>query len=100
MTHTPTTKYAVICQSVVGNTERGFIIAYGFDGELFDSRKKAIKHGWKTRDSDDFNVAVVDGERVVSLDWMEESDRPQDEDEIREVQEAIFGLASLSSGDA
>lgn len=64
-------KFIVVCQSVVGNGE-GFTIDYSWYGGVFDSRQEAIKEGYVIRGSDDFNIAVLDGDRMASFDWMDE----------------------------
>lgn len=64
-------QYIVLCGAVVGSGATGFNIEYGFDGERFDDRKKAISHGLETRGSDDFNIGVVRGKKLISFDWME-----------------------------
>lgn len=71
------TEYIVICQSAWCN-ERGSGIDYGWDGERFATRAKAIKHGLEVRESDDFNIGVVVGKRLTSFDWM---DKPIGEDD-------------------
>jgi len=72
------TEYIVICQSAWCNAN-GFGIDYTWDGERFSTRKQAIRHGFKLRESDDFNIGVVTGKRLVSFDWME---RPVGEDDL------------------
>jgi len=65
--------YIVICQQVIGGgPAMPFEIVYGFDGKTFTDRKKAIDHGFKIRESDDFNIGVVRDGKVVSLDWMDQ----------------------------
>src|SRR5947209_2044856 len=48
-----------------------------------------VRHGFKIRGSDDFNIGVVKGGKLVSFDWME---KPLDYD-LNEVAEYI-GLRS------
>ncbi|MGX1096539.1 hypothetical protein [Amorphus sp. MBR-141] len=66
----------------------GFGIGYAWDGERFNNRNDAIKHGWKLRESDDFNIAQTYGDDLIWFGWM---DRRLDEDEasMREIAEAI-----------
>ena len=64
--------YIVVCQQAWCN-ETGVGIHFGWDREEFATRKAAIRHGFDIRDSDDFNIGVVQGKRLVSFDWM---DRP------------------------
>lgn len=80
-------KFIVVCQSVVGSSE-GFTIDYDWNGEEFDSRQEAIKKGFVIRGSDDFNIAVLDGDRMTSFDWMDEvvDDEP---DVLSEIAKAI-----------
>ena len=60
--------YIVICQAVTGNPDRGFQIEYMWDGERFDDLIKANAHGWEIRDSDDFNIATLEGEKMTQ--WL------------------------------
>lgn len=64
------TEYIVLCGQVVGGNGQPFEIVYGFDGERFAERKKAIRHGLKVRGSDDFNIGVIRDGKLISLDWM------------------------------
>ena len=65
-------QYIVLCCQIITVPTVGFESVYGFDGERFDARKKAISHGFKIRGSDDFNIGVIEDGRLVSLDWMNE----------------------------
>lgn len=80
-------EYIVVCQSAWCNTS-GVGIDYGWDGERFSDRKAAIKQGFATRESDDFNIAVIRGDRLLSFDWM---DKPVGEDDasMREIAKAL-----------
>lgn len=53
------------------NYESG--ISYQWDGDRFPTRKEAIERGYHLRDSDDFNIAVLHGNTLVSFDWLYES---------------------------
>lgn len=64
------TKFIVIQQRLWCN-ERGHGIEYSSDLEEFGDRKAAIRHGFEIAESDDFNIGVIEGGRLVSLDWME-----------------------------
>jgi len=69
---TDTTKYIVIqCSAWCNSTGCG--LTYSSDLEEFEKRDKAIKHGFKVQESDDFNIGVVTNGKLVSLDWMAES---------------------------
>lgn len=67
------TEYIVLCGQVIGGGEYPFEVLYGFDGERFFDRGAAITHGLKIRESDDFNIGVIQEGKLVSLDWMNES---------------------------
>lgn len=62
--------WIVICQQCVGNMQAGFGISYDWDGERFKTREAAIKHGWEIRESDDFNVCSLDGDKLTGFFWM------------------------------
>lgn len=62
-------QFIVLCGQVVGSGP--FTVEYGFDGERFDDRNSAIRHGFKIRQSDDFNIGVLRNGKLVSRDWME-----------------------------
>lgn len=78
-------EYIVICQSAWMNSD-GFGISYAWDGERFQTRAKAIKHGWKSRGSDDFNIGEVVGDNLVWFGWMHEK---MDDSEIPAICDAI-----------
>lgn len=80
-------KFIVVCQSVVGNVE-GFTIDYAWNGEEFSSREEAIKQGFVIRESDDFNIAVLDDGRLTSFDWMDQVVEGE-EDVLSEIADAI-----------
>jgi hypothetical protein len=65
-------QWIVLCQQVVGGGGSEFGIVYNFDHEYFTTKAKAIKHGFRIRGSDDFNVATVEGGKVTRLYWMDE----------------------------
>lgn len=54
----------------------------------FDKRDKAIKHGFKQQGSDDFNIGVIENERLVSFDWMNKS-IDESAEKLAEIAEAI-----------
>lgn len=79
-------EFIVICQSAWMN-ESGFGIHYGWDGARFNNRNDAIKHGWKLRDSDDFNIAQTYGDDLIWFGWMDQR-IDEDEDTMREIAES------------
>lgn len=66
------TEYGVVCQQVVGGDGRPFEIEYNFDLRLFGARSQAVQHGFKVRDSDDFNIITVKGGELTGFWWMHE----------------------------
>lgn len=62
-------KYIVILQRAWCN-DSGSGIDYHSDLVEFDNRDKAIKHGFKLQDSDDFNIGVLTNGILTSFDWM------------------------------
>ncbi len=68
--------FVLVCQSVVGNSDYGFTISYGWDGLRHKSLKEAQADGWEQRQSDDFNVAILHGE--VVLDFLTSDGVPMD----------------------
>lgn len=74
----------VVCSQVVGGGERPFEIIHNCDHIRFSDRSAAIAHGFKIRGSDDFNIAVVRVNRLISFDWMEEP-IGEDADGMREI---------------
>jgi hypothetical protein len=81
-------QYIVLCGDIVGNMQDGFQTIYGWDGDLYDKRKDAIRAGWKERGSDDFNIGVVRGGRLVGLCWMNEPNK-EPPDVLREIEAQI-----------
>ncbi|HAW2975279.1 TPA: antitoxin [Escherichia coli] len=79
--------YIVIQQYLCCN-ENGHWIEYVSDCVEFDKRDKAIKHGFKQQGSDDFNIGVIENERLVSFDWMNKS-IDESAETLAEIAEAI-----------
>lgn len=79
-------EYIVICQQIVGGDKSPIETVYNWDRRRFADRPAAINHGFKIRGSDDFNIGVVEGDKLVSFDWM---DGPL-EYPLAEVSKAIF----------
>ena len=77
--------WIVLCQQVVTGERGEWSIVYNFDHEYFSDKKAAIKHGFKIRDSDDFNVAAVEGGKVTRLFWMDEEQK--DEEALQAINE-------------
>jgi hypothetical protein len=65
-------EFIVLCAQVVGSGIEASSTEYNFDGRRFADRKGAINHGFELGRSDDFNIGIVEGARLVSLDWMDE----------------------------
>src|SRR4051812_2177711 len=64
-------EFIVLCGQIVGSGP--FETEYSWNGSRFADRKAAIAEGFKVRRSDDFNIGVVRGRKLLSLDWMEKS---------------------------
>lgn len=68
--------------------DHGIGISYSCDGERFNNRNDAIKHGLKTRGSDDFNIGQTYGDDLIWFGWMDER-MDEDEDSMRDIAENI-----------
>lgn len=53
-----------------GNDRDGFKVVHYWDRQKFAYKSGAIDHGFTLRRSDDFNVALVNGDRIESIWWM------------------------------
>ncbi|MFP2504586.1 antitoxin [Buttiauxella gaviniae] len=80
-------KYIVILQRAWCN-DSGLGISYDSDLTEFDTRDEAKAHGFNLRDSDDFNIGVISGDRLVSFDWMD-TPTGNDDDVLAEIAESI-----------
>lgn len=58
------TQFVVITQQVEGDPESGYATYCYSDLKLFDDRKRAIRHGFRVRESDDFNLGTVKDGRL------------------------------------
>ena len=67
----PARKYIVIEASVVGD-QNGFEILYGWSGTTYSTHEEAKKVGFESRESDDFNICVLEGRTLVGYFWMNE----------------------------
>lgn len=68
--------------------EGGHGIEYSSDLIHYETRNGAISHGFRTVDSDDFNVGVIEDGKLISFDWM---DKPvgESEDTLAQIAELI-----------
>jgi hypothetical protein len=80
-------EFIVICAQAWAN-ERDIGINYGWDGQRFNNRNDAIKHGLKTRGSDDFNIGQTYGDDLIWFGWMDER-MEEPEESMREIAECI-----------
>ncbi len=80
-------EFIVIWASAWAN-ERGFGISNSWDGKRFNNRADAIKHGFDTRGSDDFNIGQTYGDDLVWFGWMDER-IDEDEYTVRQIAEQI-----------
>lgn len=69
--------YIVIIRRAWCN-EGGHGIEYSSDLIHYETRNGAISHGFRAVDSDDFNIGVIEGGKLISFDWM---DKPVGESE-------------------
>jgi len=83
-----TERYIVVTCNVVGNERNGFDVAYSWDGSLFDYKKDAVTRAFEYRGSDDFNIGVVRGRRLVSWWWMD-SQINEESATLREIERQI-----------
>lgn len=81
-------QFIVLCGSIVGNMQDGFDVIYDWNRALYDKRTDAIAAGWKERESDDFNIGVVRGGRLVGFAWMNDP-MGASADDLREIEEQI-----------
>lgn len=68
--------------------EFGIGISYSWDGQRFNNRNDAIKHGLRERGSDDFNIGQTYGDDLVWFGWMDQR-MDEDEETMREIAENI-----------
>ena len=66
----------------------GIGINYSWDGERFNNRNDAIKHGLELRRSDDFNIGQTYGDDLVWMGWMDQR-HDEDEETMRDIAEQI-----------
>lgn len=81
------TKYIAILASAWCN-DSGCGIEYSSSLQMHDKRDQAIKEGFKLRDSDDFNIGVIEGGVLISLDWMNKVIE-SDQKKLAEIAEQI-----------
>ncbi|HHN8609975.1 TPA: antitoxin [Klebsiella quasipneumoniae] len=74
--------------------EGGHGIEYSSDLIYYETRNGAISHGFRTVDSDDSNIGVIEDGKLISFDWM---DKPvgESEDTLAQIAELI-GLEDVA----
>lgn len=60
--------FVVITQHVVGSSGQWSTV-YRSDGKTFADRTKAISHGWRVLDHDDFNIGTLVAGQLVAFGW-------------------------------
>lgn len=63
--------------------------ANNWDGKAFLKKENAVKHGFKTCDSDDFNLALISGKKILSFWWMDKKFEKEDCD-LKAIEKEIF----------
>jgi hypothetical protein len=83
-------RYIALAGSVVGSLAK-WEMSWYWDGAQFDERADAIARGFTYNRSDDFSIGVVDTRtgRLRAILWMDEDDREQDDDELREANKQL-----------
>lgn len=81
-------RYLPVFGDWFGNERDGFHHEWSALGGLCDTRSAAQKIGFRVQESDDFNIAVVRGRRVVALLWMTE-DMAEEPDVLRSIEEVL-----------
>jgi hypothetical protein len=82
-------EYMVLFGQVVGSGP--FRIEYWTDYARFGFLPDAVKRGFELRDSDDFNIGVIEYGKLVRVDWMDKTVVEQDPDELAAIS-AQLGL--------
>ena len=85
-------EFIVVTPQVAGNPEIGYGTHYYSDMRRCETLNEAVRHGAVELDrADDFLIGNVDGNRLVALQWMNES---RDDDHERRVVAAQLGLSA------
>lgn len=83
-------RYVVVRPSIVGTPENWETV-YHSDRVEHETRRAAIKHGWKVEGHDDWLIAIVRLGAVIGVAWMDDDrDSQEERDEIA----AALGLDS------
>lgn len=86
--------YIAICAQVIGGRDRPFEIVHGWDGERFANWQDAVRHGFKIRGSDDFNLGIIERGRLVEFRWMDQPMHESDRDELPTIAKQLGLRAS------
>lgn len=79
-------EFIVVMPRIEGNPERGYSTVYYSDLKRQPSVEQAVSHGClELAQSDDFLVGKIDGQRLVSLQWM---------DEVRDDRDELINVAT------
>lgn len=81
-------RFIVITAQVVGGDETPMRIEHYWDGQEFGRRQDAVSHGFKFRESDDFNIGHVSQGELRQIWWMDE-DLHEPPETLREIGQEI-----------
>jgi hypothetical protein len=80
------TEFVVVVPHIIG-TLADWETVYTSDRLRHRTRDKAIAHGWKVHDHDDFLLAIVDGDQVIGTAWQyDDRDEPE---ELADIADAL-----------
>jgi hypothetical protein len=85
-------EYLLVKPQIVGDPTHGYETIYEVY-DRFPTVAQAKRWGWREFDHDDFQLAVVDGDRLLDLTWMGEPLEPDgaSHDELVELA-SVLGL--------
>jgi hypothetical protein len=81
--------YMWVATQIVGNPA-DWSYDYSRHGEQFADRQRAIRDGWRQLGHDDFNIATIDGGKVVAFGFDMDDFKPEDCDDLDAVTAAVL----------
>lgn len=81
-------EFIVLCGQAICNGG-ACAIEYHSDHRRFDDLSDAITHGFTLGRSDDFNIGILEGPRLVSLGWMDKKIVERDPTRLAEIAKMV-----------
>jgi len=82
-------KEYIVIECSAWMNDSGYGINYGTDSERFSSYRNAERHGWQLVGSDDFQIGMAEGNKLIDTMKSETESIGEDTEALNEIAEQL-----------